>query len=463
MSVWGPGSFSNSACASNYGPSPPWDAGGLRIEHVGDPLQGTDAANKNSIAAGGGGGISKTYVDTKDELRVLKTGDTMSGALDMGGKLIHHLADPEDDQDAATRAYVLAKSVPISYIMGADAQRVRKAGDTMTGALNMDGQPINNVAEPEAPQDVATMNYVDTTKNNIPYYSTTKSYIKNDLIVYPRVTGSSNSEDELYIANESIAAGTGLAIGVSGPTWRPVRPGTNVQQVTATGGSTPVGIVTSDTLIVVTGPNYHKLVMPAVGSYFSGSTVTIVWNNTSTTGQNTVWDNGGTKIGTFAFGATATFRLQSNVSAANNWVLTALSGMKPAFNNTQHGSQSLNSGTPTALTNFYTGAAIAPPYFDNSNSFSAATGIFTCPVNGIYSIAANVRFTSSVRARYISLYVNGVQSMPGVQLSTPSAMASMCVTNTWLAILSAGDTVQLYASCTPAGTAICFGFSATLT
>jgi hypothetical protein len=39
-------------------------------------------------------------------LNVLKTGDTMSGALDMGSNFIHNVTDPTSNQDAATKNYV---------------------------------------------------------------------------------------------------------------------------------------------------------------------------------------------------------------------------------------------------------------------------------------------------------------------------------------------------------------------
>jgi hypothetical protein len=48
------------------------------------PTDGQQYARQSSawsVVTGGGGGVSQTYVDTKDALRVLKAGDTMTGAL----------------------------------------------------------------------------------------------------------------------------------------------------------------------------------------------------------------------------------------------------------------------------------------------------------------------------------------------------------------------------------------------
>jgi hypothetical protein len=77
MSLWGPGYFSNRR-VSGYGPSLPWNALGLRIENVGNPEEGGDATTKDYVSSAG---ASKTYIDGQDALRVMKTGDTMTGNL----------------------------------------------------------------------------------------------------------------------------------------------------------------------------------------------------------------------------------------------------------------------------------------------------------------------------------------------------------------------------------------------
>jgi hypothetical protein len=52
---------------------------------------------------------NKSYVDTADALKVAKAGDTMSGNLAMGGNRVTGLADPASNQDAATRSFVNAQ------------------------------------------------------------------------------------------------------------------------------------------------------------------------------------------------------------------------------------------------------------------------------------------------------------------------------------------------------------------
>ena len=77
----------------------------------------------------------------------------MSGALNMGTKLINNVATPSAATDAATKSYVDSQ----------DALKLSLAGGTMSGALNMGTKLINNVATPSAATDAATKAYVDTT------------------------------------------------------------------------------------------------------------------------------------------------------------------------------------------------------------------------------------------------------------------------------------------------------------
>jgi hypothetical protein len=77
--------------------------------------------------------------------RVLRTGDAMTGILELSGPPIGNL-------DAATKAYVDA----------ADTARVLKAGDSMTGNLNMSaGAFVVLSSQPTANGHVTPKNYVD--------------------------------------------------------------------------------------------------------------------------------------------------------------------------------------------------------------------------------------------------------------------------------------------------------------
>ena len=86
---------------------------------------------------------------------VRKTGARMTGRINMGGKKITSLAEPTEDQDAATARYVS------QYVSHLNNVKVSKDGDTMTGSLDMSGEKITRVGDPTDNKDVVTKEYVD--------------------------------------------------------------------------------------------------------------------------------------------------------------------------------------------------------------------------------------------------------------------------------------------------------------
>jgi hypothetical protein len=96
--------------------------------------------------------VNKTYIDNADALKVTKAGDSMSGVLAMGTNKITGLGNPTNAQDAATKTYVDA----------ADALKVAKAGDSMTGPLAMGTNKVTGMGNPTDAQDATTKTYVDT-------------------------------------------------------------------------------------------------------------------------------------------------------------------------------------------------------------------------------------------------------------------------------------------------------------
>jgi hypothetical protein len=71
-----------------------------------DPFDPLEAATKQYVDSKVGGGVTKTYVDTADAARVLKAGDTMTGPLVLP-------ADPTLALQSATKQYVDAKIAAI--------------------------------------------------------------------------------------------------------------------------------------------------------------------------------------------------------------------------------------------------------------------------------------------------------------------------------------------------------------
>ena len=87
---------------------------------------------------------------------VRKTGARMTGRINMGGKKIVELAEPTEDQDAATARYV---SQYVSHYH-LNNVKVSKDGDTMTGLLDMSGEKITRVGDPTDNKDAVTKEYV---------------------------------------------------------------------------------------------------------------------------------------------------------------------------------------------------------------------------------------------------------------------------------------------------------------
>lgn len=95
---------------------------------------------------------SKAYVDAELANKVAKAGDTMSGNLAMGNNKVTGLGTPSASGDAATKGYVDTEV----------ANKVAKAGDTMSGNLAMGNNKVTGLGSPSASTDAATKGYVDT-------------------------------------------------------------------------------------------------------------------------------------------------------------------------------------------------------------------------------------------------------------------------------------------------------------
>ena len=91
-----------------------------------------------------------------------KTGDTMSGVLNMNGNQIIRLKEPVSSSDASTKGYTDRK---IDNIQKIDTtQFIKRDGSVpFEASLNMGGEQIKNVKSPTSDTDVATKGYLDNT------------------------------------------------------------------------------------------------------------------------------------------------------------------------------------------------------------------------------------------------------------------------------------------------------------
>ena len=89
-----------------------------------------------------------------------KSGDTMTGDLDMSGNRVMNVPyTPANTSDAANAAYVIQGDLDVEQ-----KTVLRDGTQAMTGNLDMDDHFINKLPNPVNAQDVATKNYVDTNK-----------------------------------------------------------------------------------------------------------------------------------------------------------------------------------------------------------------------------------------------------------------------------------------------------------
>lgn len=98
-----------------------------------------------------------------DEYALSKAGGTMSGAINMNGNKITNLPAPADLADAATKEYVDTAIADIPK-----GEYLEKSGGAMTGAIDMGANKVTNLANPTEIKDAATKGYVDTAIEGIP-------------------------------------------------------------------------------------------------------------------------------------------------------------------------------------------------------------------------------------------------------------------------------------------------------
>ena len=137
----------------------------------------------------------KKYVNDKLNLKLTKSADSMTGALDMNDNKITDLGAPTDNSDASNKKYIddeLSKKLDIGggqmtgplglgngrlwdvgtptadtngankkYVDDKQALTLLKSGGTMSGELDMDDNKITDLGTPTSNSDAATKKYVD--------------------------------------------------------------------------------------------------------------------------------------------------------------------------------------------------------------------------------------------------------------------------------------------------------------
>jgi len=103
----------------------------------------------------------KDYVDQKDNLRVLKRGDTMTGDLNMRRRLVRGLPTDYPPRYSGDEAVSWRQSIGLMNDYFQMALRL-DGHSIMSGVLQMGNHNIKDVKDPLQPQDAATKNYVDS-------------------------------------------------------------------------------------------------------------------------------------------------------------------------------------------------------------------------------------------------------------------------------------------------------------
>ena len=115
--------------------------------------------------------LDKKYADqkfmtlsTNIALKVDKSGDTLSGNLNVGGNKITNLAGPISDNDATNKTFVdsIVKQESIITKLYVDTLLTTKLDKNITENLNMNGQQIMGLKNPKSDDEACNKKYVDS-------------------------------------------------------------------------------------------------------------------------------------------------------------------------------------------------------------------------------------------------------------------------------------------------------------
>src|SRR5260221_9909915 len=166
-----------------------------KVNKAGDVMSGSLDVGNNKI--------SSSHIPSNPEDLINKVyGDIYyinrsGGSLDMGANKITSSYVPKEEIDLTNKNYVDVKFVTKAnythlrdYV---DNTSVNKSGDVMSGVLDMGSKKIINVADPVSPQDVSTKKYVDE-KTDI-------RYVKSSVGLVPPLINNNNKNGFIVSAS----------------------------------------------------------------------------------------------------------------------------------------------------------------------------------------------------------------------------------------------------------------------
>ena len=105
-----------------------------KITDLGNPTRPQDAATMQYV-----GDTLANFGNLLDNIKLDKSGGTLTGDLDLDGNKITSVGEPTENEDAATKGYA------DRFANHLNTTKVNKIGDTMTGSLNMGQEKITNL------------------------------------------------------------------------------------------------------------------------------------------------------------------------------------------------------------------------------------------------------------------------------------------------------------------------------
>ena len=375
--------------------------GSNKIQSLAAPVLATDAATKqyvdSAVGSGTSGGTTTAYVDAQVALRVAKAGDTMTGALILDanptaalGAATKQYVDTGDTAAQTTANTALTTANTASSTANAAAAavngKVSKTGDTMSGALMLNGNPT-------AALQAATKQYVDSAIAGVP-------------------TGGTGGVSQAYVDSaDTVIRG---AAATAQTTANSAQTTANAAQTTANGKVSKTGDTMSGALILNANPTLalgaatKQYVDSVIGSGTAGGATTAYVDAQVAL---RVAKAGDTMTGALILNANPTAALGA---ATKQYVDTGVSAAQTTANAAQTTANAANTAAASAQTTANSAVASLANKYDKTggtiNGNINATGTITA--GGDITAFSDERLKHNVNrienALYKTLQLNGV-------------------------------------------------------